>query len=378
MTNNISSLANALNAGFGEGDQGEYQVVDIDSIHILKQDREEFEDETQTLEDLGKDLKKAWLQPVVLRFREEGGYWLVAGERRIRAARIANITKIPSRIFDMSEEEAIAAQRAENIHRKNLTQREEAQRVKRDLDALNGDTKALLAQYNKPKAWLSKVMAVLDLGPEASKLISENLTADKEVIGVVRQIEKRDPAEAKATVDLIRASGGKKDVRQIAKEGKDKVKPPAKPKKDQPNNSSSAAGSSTSVATPPSKKHQEPGAASLFKSFGAQPPGSVELSDSSEKINTSSKPEALSPQDALDVLSDVERQAMEGRLRAYYREGRLSMPDRFTQSLLEGIRDGAYGTKGEQALNLAAFMQGVVGPGKDFELDACIASVNIN
>lgn len=368
-TPNISSLAKSLNASAGDGDQGEYEVVDIDSIHILEQDRDEFEDETQTLEDLGAELKEKWLQPVVLRFRAEGGFWLVAGERRIRSARLVGISKIPSRIFDMTEEEAAAAQRSENIHRKNLTQREEAKRVKRDLDALNGDKQALLAKYNKGPAWLSKVMAVLDLGPEATKLIKENLTADKEVISAVRQIEKRDPQAAKTAVDQLRKVGGKGDAREIVNKVKDQVKPPSKAKQER--KAASAGGGS--MATPKDKSHEEPGPASMFSAFGSQNLGSQEpVIPSSSSIPFVDE---KSPQEAIESLSDVEREKMESRLRGYYMEGRLSIPNKSTESLLSGMRDGVYGSKGELALNLAAFMQGVLGTAKNFDLESCVASV---
>ncbi|MDG5824449.1 ParB/RepB/Spo0J family partition protein (plasmid) [Xylella fastidiosa subsp. pauca] len=110
--------------------------------------RESFEDEENTLEDLAASIKvRGVLQPILLRSNSEG-YELIAGERRYRASKLAGLEQIPAYIREMSDEEAEDAQMAENIHRKNLTQIEEAKKIQRDLDKL-GSVDAVLEKHQK-------------------------------------------------------------------------------------------------------------------------------------------------------------------------------------------------------------------------------------
>ncbi|MCZ6710438.1 MAG: ParB/RepB/Spo0J family partition protein, partial [Gammaproteobacteria bacterium] len=67
------------------------------------------------------------IQPVVVRPRAQGGYELVAGERRWRAAQMAGLTEIPAVIKEVSDEQASAMALVENIQREDLNPLEEAQ-----------------------------------------------------------------------------------------------------------------------------------------------------------------------------------------------------------------------------------------------------------
>ena len=69
------------------------------------------------------------ISPVTLRLRTDGKYELVAGERRLRAARIAGLEAIPSAIVTLSDEQVIEIQLAENIQRENPHPMQEAQGI---------------------------------------------------------------------------------------------------------------------------------------------------------------------------------------------------------------------------------------------------------
>src|SRR5690606_30176801 len=107
-----------------------------------------FEDADNSLQELADDIaKRGVLQPILVRPVQGGRYQLIAGERRFRAAKLAGLANIPVHVKAMSDEEAEEAQFIENIHRKNLTLREQAARIQRDLDACGGDVKAVLKKY---------------------------------------------------------------------------------------------------------------------------------------------------------------------------------------------------------------------------------------
>ena len=65
------------------------------------------------------------LEPILVR-RVDDHYQLIAGERRLRAARAAGLEKIPARIMDVDEKGAAEIQMLENLHRVDLGPVEEA------------------------------------------------------------------------------------------------------------------------------------------------------------------------------------------------------------------------------------------------------------
>ena len=83
-----------------------------------RQPRTGFPDET--LEALARSIEEVGvLQPVVVR-RTNGGYELVAGERRLRAARLAGLATIPAMIRESDDTESLREALIENVHRKDL------------------------------------------------------------------------------------------------------------------------------------------------------------------------------------------------------------------------------------------------------------------
>ena len=118
--------------------------VDIGLIDVGDQFRKEFDDNDNKLASLAENIKaNGILQPLLLRSRPAGRYQLIAGERRLRAARLAGLTEVPCLVRTLTDEQARLAQFFENIHRKNLTLLEEAASLKATLDSLDGDRAAL-------------------------------------------------------------------------------------------------------------------------------------------------------------------------------------------------------------------------------------------
>lgn len=250
MNNAFSGGVDAL---FSGENLNEYDlVVNLDEIEIRKQIREDFEDEDNSLAELGKSLRVKQLQAIGIRLNVDGAekpYILVWGERRVRGAKLEGLTQLRARVVDMTDEEAEDAQFHENVHRKNFEQLEEAKKLQRDLDS--GTTvEALLEKHQKSNAWLSKRLSLLSLTPQSKRLISENVSADIEVINTVKTIEKASPEKAKELVDdLVATKGEKQNTREKVNAVKAEVKPPKPKADDKPKGS---------TATPRDTKHQEP------------------------------------------------------------------------------------------------------------------------
>ena len=106
------------------------EVAITDVVRGRYQPRREFGEEG--LRELAASIRaQGIMQPVVLRPRPQGGYELVAGERRWRAAQIAGLDRIPAVIREASDEQASAMALIENIQREDLNPLEEAQALER-------------------------------------------------------------------------------------------------------------------------------------------------------------------------------------------------------------------------------------------------------
>ena len=219
-----------LDALFAES-ANNFSLVYIDQIEVKGQIRQIFEDDENSLSELAESIKvRGVLQPILIRpnpnSKSSAAYELVAGERRYRASQIVGLEQIPAYIREFTDEEAEDAQYAENVQRKNLTQIEEARKLQRDLDKL-GSTEAVLQKHNKSRAWLSKMLGLLKLPEQTKRLITENISADVEVIHNVKAIEKISRPEAKALVDELKSNPMDGKARDKVSKVKDKVKPPS-------------------------------------------------------------------------------------------------------------------------------------------------------
>ena len=222
-------MGTGVDALFGaNSNPNEYEAfILLDDIEIEAQVREEFEDNENSLIDLGRDLRKRQIQPIGVRPNRAGRqkpFLLVYGERRCRAANLEGLSGLQAKVMDLTDEEAEDVQLAENIHRKNLTQIEEAKKIQRDLDKLKSVDK-VLAKHNKSRAWLSKILGLLSLPEQTTRLVSENISSDIEVISTVKTIEKQNPEKAKALVDDLKKTRGKENAREKVAVVKNEVKP---------------------------------------------------------------------------------------------------------------------------------------------------------
>src|SRR5450755_640783 len=113
------------------------------------------------------------LQPVIVRPRAAGGYELVAGERRWRAAHLAERSSIPALINDTVDGAgSLEAALLENMAREDLTAIEEARTIALLLDDLNLTAGQLAARLGRSRADLAHTVRLLDLPDEAMDLIN--------------------------------------------------------------------------------------------------------------------------------------------------------------------------------------------------------------
>lgn len=126
------------------------------------QPRRNFDKEK--LEELAISIKTSGvIQPVVVASDGKGGYDLIAGERRWRAASIAGLQKVPAVIRDLTEDKKAEYAIVENIQRENLNPVEEALAYKTLIDKFGLTQEALSEKLGKKRASIANLMRILSL-----------------------------------------------------------------------------------------------------------------------------------------------------------------------------------------------------------------------
>lgn len=105
------------------------------------------------------------LQPVVVTERPEGGYVLVAGERRWRAARRAGLPEIPAIVRTGDDRTALTEALVENLQREDLTPLEEAAAYRQLLDDFGMTHEEIGARVGKSRSSITNILRLLQLPP---------------------------------------------------------------------------------------------------------------------------------------------------------------------------------------------------------------------
>ena len=359
------AMGTGIDALFGDAEMPEF-AVNLDDVEIIGQVREEFEDDEQGLSELGASLAKMQIQAIFLRVMPAGHpkpFRLVAGERRVRAARLQGLATLRAKAKELTDEEAEDLQFAENTHRKNLTQIEEARKIQRDLDTL-GSVEAVLERHNKGRPWLSKMLSLLHLPEQAKRLVNESISADAEVISTVRQVEKVSPAKAKELVDELKKTRGKEDARAKALAVRDEVKPKAPKAGKKGAEKGAEKGANTTVA----QKDMRTRDMRASGSSGVDVPSL--LVDIYERLAV----EGQRPEEVLSDLQPEEQSACIAALRTPFEQARKA--ENAGKHVFAGLREGRFATEGAGALLLAACMCGLEGSfNSEFRLDDVLSVI---
>lgn len=128
--------------------------------------------DTAALEDLSQSIKtQGLMQPIVLRARPTGGYEIVAGERRWRAAQLAGLQAVPGIVREIDDEHAMAMALIENIQREDLSPLEEALAMQRLRDEFELTQQQVADTLGKSRATVANTLRLLNLAPTARTLL---------------------------------------------------------------------------------------------------------------------------------------------------------------------------------------------------------------
>jgi len=116
-----------------------------------------------SLEDLKESIgEKGILQPVIVR-RKTGGYQLVAGERRLRAAKLAELKTVPAIVKQVSDSEALEIALVENLQREDLNPIDEARGYKELINRFSLTQEDLARKIAKDRSTIANCLRLLKL-----------------------------------------------------------------------------------------------------------------------------------------------------------------------------------------------------------------------
>ncbi len=156
-SNKSSKISEKLNSN--------YSKISLNKISVNpNQPRTNFNDEI--LNELVQSIKSVGLiQPITVRKISKKEFQLISGERRVRAFKKLNITKIPAYIRDVNDQESLEMALIENIQRDDLDSIEIAISYKRLIEEINLTQDELGKKIGKKRSTISNYLRLLKLNP---------------------------------------------------------------------------------------------------------------------------------------------------------------------------------------------------------------------
>lgn len=187
------------------------------------------------LEGLAQSIREnGLLQPITVRPREESGYELISGERRLRAARIIGMKEIPCVISEADAEQSATLALIENLQRQDLSFFEEARAIQNLISICGISQEEMAKRLGKAQSTLCNKLRILKLPQDVCDLLEENTMSERHARALL-QLDSPDlqrRAAKIATDKRLTVAETEKLVTRMAKRSTAKQKPSVKIFKD--------------------------------------------------------------------------------------------------------------------------------------------------
>ena len=206
----LEQLFNNENLDLNSFEKAVYETATNEEIIEIKLDelranpyqpRKVFNDEA--LNDLAESIKEHGVfQPIIVK-KSIKGYEIIAGERRVRASKLAGLETIPAIIRNLNDEQMMEIALLENLQRENLSAIEEAIAYKSMIEKLNITQDELSKKVGKSRSHITNILGLLRLPKEVQDMVAHNkismgharvlskLEDDAKIIEMARQIVER-------------------------------------------------------------------------------------------------------------------------------------------------------------------------------------------
>ncbi len=210
----------ALIPGAAIGDNEEIIEVLPEEIEANPyQPRQIFDDEK--IQDLAASMKEhGVIQPLIVR-RLGSRYQLVAGERRLRAAMMTGLEKVPVVVRDMTDREAMEISLVENLQREDLGPIEEAEAYQRLSDEFGLTQEQIAKRVGKSRPDVTNTLRLLKLEDEVKELINQGKISGshgRALVGLEREEQLRlarrivtKGLSVRSVEEAVSAKGRKRD-----------------------------------------------------------------------------------------------------------------------------------------------------------------------
>jgi len=211
--------------------QGEQRLLSIDQLHPSGRNPRRSFGDIELIELADSIRQKGLLQPIIARpDRERGGYEIVAGERRWRAAQKATLHTLPVIVRELSDQEAAEFALIENVQRTDLNPIEEAIGYSELIEKFGYTQEQVAEVIGKSRSHLANTLRLLRLPASVQVLLQEGRLTS----GHARALIGRDDAEGlaqriieedlnvRAVEALVQADGRGEGAKSPPRNGSDK------------------------------------------------------------------------------------------------------------------------------------------------------------
>ena len=201
-----------------------------------------------SLYELAESIKsQGVMQPILVRPVAEGGYEIIAGERRFRAARLAGLAEVPVLVKDVSDESAAVMALIENMQREDLNPLEDAQGLKRLTDEFGLTHEQAAQAVGRSRSAASNLLRLLNLAEPVQQMLmagdldmgharallalerAQQITAGHEIVARKMTVRDAERLVARATAggrqtQLLRGKQAKsRDITRLEEELADRL-----------------------------------------------------------------------------------------------------------------------------------------------------------
>lgn len=167
----LDALLPAVTRPVAEPDRGDVQELRLDSVVPNRyQPRQQFSE--AELVELAQSLKQnGLLQPILVRRKGDGIFELIAGERRLRAAKLAGFEKIPALIRNCTDQESMILALVENLQRDDLNPMETARAYHRMVNEFGLTQEAIAQQVGGDRSSIANMLRLMTLPIEIQEFV---------------------------------------------------------------------------------------------------------------------------------------------------------------------------------------------------------------
>lgn len=207
----ISSVAQA------PASSGQIVELEVDKIESNRHNPRKYFDE-EKLKELSESIKAhGIIQPLVVVADDNGKYELIAGERRLRASKMANLERVPVIVREADELERLELALIENIQRADLNPIEEAQAYQKLNDEFGLTQAEIGKRVNKTRPLISNAIRLLGLADEIQKAVAQRkiTTGHARLILEIKDEEKRMEMFKKILDQKLNISDTSREVKRV-------------------------------------------------------------------------------------------------------------------------------------------------------------------